>query len=320
MALKPIQTSTGDAIADRRFAYGASAFADGDWQAAADLAGQTIELVPGFAPAHALLGRALAAIGRNEAAIAALSEAVSLDADDALGVRIDLAKLGATTADDAIRPGYIKALFDAYADQFDGHLVGTLRYRGPEVLVDAITRACSTLGRQPGFKLALDLGCGTGLVAKALGPNVRRIEGVDLSPNMVAVAARTGLYAALHVSDAVAELDRRASGSIDLIVAADTVVYMGDLFPLARAAARVLSKGGLLAFTVQSQHRPGHHGEVYQAPGYVLGVDARYAHSDGYLRTVADDSGLAVALFETVSTRQDRGIDVPGYAVVWTPR
>jgi SAM-dependent methyltransferase len=171
-----------------------------------------------------------------------------------------------------------------------------------------MTGARRGTGRKPAFDLALDLGCGTGLMASALGPMARRIEGVDISPRMIAVAARTGLYAALHVGEVVDELDRRAAASADLIVAADMVVYLGDLFPLFREAARVLRPGGLFAFTAQ-----GHHGQ-----GFELGIDSRFAHSDRYLRTVAEDSGLAIAHFASVSTRQDRGLDVPGYVMVLT--
>ncbi len=308
MPLKAVHRSTGDAIADRRFAYAMAAFVEADWQVAVDLASQTLELVPGFAPAHATLGRAQAALGRKDEAIAALSEALRLDPDDELGIRIDLARLGALDADEAISEGYVRTLFDNYAEGFDEHLTGALAYRGPAILIEAIHAAAAAIGRKPSFDLALDLGCGTGLMAKALGPMARRIEGVDISPRMIAVAARTGLYATLHVGEVVDELDRRAAASTDLILAADVVVYLGDLFPLFREAARVLRPGGLFAFTAQ-----GHHGQ-----GFELGIDSRFAHSDRYLRTVAEDSGLAIAHFAAVSTRQDRGLDVPGYVMVLT--
>jgi predicted TPR repeat methyltransferase len=130
-------------------------------------------------------------------------------------------------------------------------------------------------------------------------------------PKMIAVAARSGLYARLDVGELVDDLDRRQPASADLIVAADVLVYMGDLFPLFREAARVLEGGGLFVFTTQA-----HQGHGHDAAGFELGVDARYAHSDDYLRAVAEDSGLSIAHFASVSTRQDRGLDVPGYVMV----
>lgn len=308
MALKSVHRSTGDAIADRRYAYATAAFVEADWQVAIDLASQTLELTPDFAPAHVLLGRAQAALGRKDEAVAALGEALRLDPEDELGARIDLSRLGALAADEAISEGYVRALFDNYAEGFDAHLTGVLAYRGPAVVMAAIMSACEKLKRKPEFRLAIDLGCGTGLMAREIGERARRIEGVDISPKMISVAARTGLYAALNTGEVVDELDRRSAESADLIVAADVVVYLGDLFPLFREVARVLKPGGMFAFTVQSHM--GH--------GFQLGVDARFSHSDDYLRTVADDSSLAVAHFASVSTRQDRGFDVPGYVMVLT--
>ncbi len=86
MALKAVHRSTGDPIADRRFAYASAAFVDADWQAAADLAAQTLELAARFAPAYALLGRAQAALGHREAAAEALREALALDPEDEGGL------------------------------------------------------------------------------------------------------------------------------------------------------------------------------------------------------------------------------------------
>ena len=143
MALKAVHRTTGDAIADRRFAYATAAFVDADWQTAIDLAGQTLELAPGFAPAHVMLGRAQAATGHNEEAVAALSQGLALDPDDELGARIDLARLGALDADEAISDGYVRALFDTYAEGFEAHLTGALAYRGPALLKSAILAACA---------------------------------------------------------------------------------------------------------------------------------------------------------------------------------
>jgi predicted TPR repeat methyltransferase len=311
MALKAVHRTTGDAIADRRFAHASSAFADAAWQEAVDLAAQTLELTPGFAPAHVLLGRAQAALGRGAEAVAAFNEALRLDPADELGARIDLSRLGALGSDEAMSEGYVRALFDQYAEGFDAHLTERLAYRGPALIRQAILDAGERLGRKPDFRLCLDLGCGTGLMGKELGAMAARLEGVDISPKMIAVAARTGLYAALNVGEVVDELDRRPAASADLIVAADVLVYIGDLFPLFREAARVLEPGGLFAFTAQSRH-----GEETDPNGFEIGIDSRYSHSEAYLRSVAEDSGLAVSHFASNSTRQERGLDVPGYVMV----
>lgn len=302
----PSFRSSGDLRADRRYEYARAAFEEGDHAAAADLARQVLELAPHFAAAHALLGRALLAAGEREAAVAPLQQALVLEPDDALGVRIDLARLGHVPPEAAIGEGYVRALFDDYAPQFERHLVKNLGYRGPELIADALRRATSRRFRPFRFRRALDLGCGTGLLAQALHEVCETIEGVDLSPRMLAKAAKTRLYARLHEGELVAFLAGRPAGDADLVAAADVFVYLADLGPVFREARRVLARGGLLAFTVQA-----HSGE-----GALLGEDARYSHGETYLRDALAAADLAVVLLEAVSTREDRGEPVPGLLVV----
>jgi predicted TPR repeat methyltransferase len=306
MSVVPTLRSSGDLLADRRYAYADAALAGGDHAAAADLAEQTLELAPLFAPAHALLGRALARLGRRDAAVAALSRALELEPDDALGVRIDLARLDALAPDQAVGAGYVRALFDDYAGSFERHLVKNLNYRGPELLHAAVRRARTAQGRKLWFTRVLDLGCGTGLVAKAFEGTYGTIEGIDLSPRMLARARRARLYKRLHEADLVAFLTQEPEASADLVIAADVFVYMAALDDAFRQTHRVLENGGLFAFTVQA-----HDGD-----GVVLGADSRYAHGESYLRGVAAETGFATILFEHVSTRQDRDLDVPGFLLI----
>ncbi len=298
--------SSGDLLVDRRYEYARASLDDGDAAAAADLARQALERAPGFAAAHALLGRAEAALGNREAAAEALGQALALEPDDALGVRLDLARLGAVEPAAAITDGYVRALFDDYAANFDRHLVRDLAYRGPDLIAAALRRAAHRRVKGPRFRCALDLGCGTGLMARALEGTVDAIEGVDLSPRMLAKAAKTRLYDALHEGELVAFLRGRAEGEADLVLAADVFVYMADLSGALAEAHRVLDREGYLAFTVQA-----HAGD-----GVVLGEDARYAHGEGYLRDLAAATGFQVAVFERVSTREDRGVPVPGFLLV----
>jgi predicted TPR repeat methyltransferase len=298
--------SSGDLLADRRYAHAEAAMKEGDHAAAADLARQCLELAPAFAPAHALLGRARAALGQRDAAVAALARALDLDPDDALGVRIDLARLGALPTDEAIGAGYVRALFDDYAATFDKHLVRNLNYRGPELLRAAVRRARAAYGQKLWCERVLDLGCGTGLVGQAFAGAYAAIEGVDLSPRMLAVARTTRLYDGLHEGDLLGFLKGQTDRTADLVVAADVFVYMAALDDVFSEVHRVLMRGGLFAFTVQA-HAGG---------GVILGEDSRYAHGEPYLRDLAAQTGFSVVLFEAVSTRQDRGVDVPGFLLV----
>ena len=298
--------SSGDFRADRRYEYARAAFDERDFEAAADLARQVIELTPGFAPAHAMLGRSAAELGLRDEAVTALRQAVALEPEDALGVRLDLARLGALAPGEAITDGYVRALFDDYAPKFDRHLTKSLAYRGPELIADALRRACSKRLREYRFGPVLDLGCGTGLMAQAMAGVFTSMEGVDLSPRMLEKAGKTKLYDALHEGELVSFLAGRPAAEADLVVAADVFVYMAALDAAFREAHRVLRREGFFAFTVQA----------HEGDGFLLGEDARYAHGEAYLRRLAEEAGFTMVIFEWVSTREDRGVPVPGFLVV----
>jgi predicted TPR repeat methyltransferase len=298
--------SSGDVLADRRYEYASAAFDERDFEAAADLARQVLELAPDFAPAQAVLGRAAAELGLKDEAVQALHRALELEPDDVLGVRLDLARLGALPQDEAMTDAYVRALFDDYAPKFDRHLTKSLAYRGPELIADALRRACSKTIRDYRFSLTLDLGCGTGLMGQALDGVCASLVGADLSPRMLEKAAKTKLYDALHEAELVSFLKERSDGEADLVVAADVFVYMAALDETFRETKRVLKREGLFAFTVQA----------HEGDGFVLGHDARYAHGESYLRKLAEENGLRVVLLERVSTREDRGVPVPGFLAV----
>lgn len=298
--------SSGDLLADRRYDYAMFAKAEGDLAAAADLLAQALEIVPRWAPAWFALGEVEAALERREEAVAAFRRALDHDPSDALGAALALARLGAADAATAMAPAYVAALFDQYAPRFDSALRAGLAYRGPEILLDAVTRARSGRGQSRAFGRMLDLGCGTGLAAEIFAAHAGDIDGVDLSPRMVDVARQKGIYRALAVGDLAGFLGRRDAASADLVVAADVFVYIADLAPIARDSARVLKSGGLLAFTVET-----HAGE-----GVVLGAGLRYAHAEAVVRAVIADAGLEILLLETVSTRNEADRPVPGLVVV----
>jgi predicted TPR repeat methyltransferase len=157
------------------------------------------------------------------------------------------------------------------------------------------------------FLRALDLGCGTGLAGVPLRARVERLEGVDLSPAMLAKARERGLYDALETADIVDHLRSFKSAAFDLIVAADALVYCGDLRPVFAATAAALVPGGLFAFTVES----------FAGEGYCLGETMRFAHARAYVEASAAAAALRPLIVEAASTRREKGADVPGLAAVF---
>ncbi len=294
--------SSSDLIADRRFAWAKGYAEDGDHAAAADLFAQVTERVPGWGPGWAALGDARERSGDPAGARQAWARAAPLDPTGALGAEAHLARLDGR-APAALPATYVRALFDDYAPRFDRHLVEALDYRGPAVLVDALERAAP--GRR--FARALDLGCGTGLMGLALRGRADRIDGVDLSPAMAVLARATGAYAAVAVGsleDALAVAD---AGSLDLVVAADVLVYLGDLAPVFAGAARAVRRDGLLAFTVQA---------LAEGDGFALGPDMRFSHAPGDVEGALRGVGFEPRLLEPASTRRERGAPMSGLVAV----
>ncbi|MGL5136279.1 MAG: tetratricopeptide repeat protein, partial [Beijerinckiaceae bacterium] len=185
------QHTSGDPIADRRHAYGEACLKARDFKAAADVFGQAVEAAPNWAAGWYSLGNAHEKAGETKHAIRAFQTACALDEADILGAGVRLARLG---ADGDMTVGYIAALFDDYAADFDRHLVQKLAYRGPELIREAISGVCEATSRICHFDLALDIGCGTGLMGKAIWQHVDVLEGVDASALMIEKAKRAGCY------------------------------------------------------------------------------------------------------------------------------
>jgi predicted TPR repeat methyltransferase len=292
---------SGDLIADRRFEYARGYAEAGDHAAAADLLEQTLELVPGWPPALVALGEARAALGDGDAAAAAFRAALARDPGDVLGAGLKLAALGAAPVPPAPPDAYVRGLFDDYAGRFEKALVEDLGYRTPWRMGELLQAAAP--GRR--FAHGLDLGCGTGLMGAVLRPLCDRLDGVDLSPGMLAEAARKGLYDTLAEGDAARHL-AAAGEPLDLVAAADVFVYVGDLAPVFAAAARRLAPGGLFVFSV----------EAAAGDGFLLRDSLRYAHSGGYVRRAAAAAGLGWRMDERTVLRFDRGAPVHGMIAV----
>jgi predicted TPR repeat methyltransferase len=247
------------------------------------------------------LGEALAEAGRKDAAIAAFRHYLHLDPADSMGGAVQLALLGADAIPEAMTPAFIRRLFDNYADHFDEALVNTLRYVGPQALRNAVETAAP--GRR--FTRMLDLGCGTGLAGLAFRSLVERLDGVDLSPRMVAQANAKEIYDTAVVGDVVTHL-RGCAGAYDLVIAADVLVYFGALDEVFRAAHGALQPDGIFAFTVQAS----------SGDGFTLGEERRFSHSRNYLTAHAGEAGFRSVVMSDGTFRQNRGLDVPGLLAV----
>ena len=197
--------------------------------------------------------------------------------------------------------GYVADLFDRYADDFSSHL-SQLDYRAPDILVKAAMGCLS----HP-WSHVLDLGCGTGLVGQCLQGNSLHVDGVDLSPAMIEKARARGLYDQLMVADLETAL-AEAGPRYDLILAADTLVYLGDLRGVFNGVRARLAPEGYFLFTTEAK----------SGDGFELGPKRRWRHSDAYLRATAQAAGLSLAGLVAATPRFEANQPVEGFAVALT--
>jgi predicted TPR repeat methyltransferase len=152
----------------------------------------------------------------------------------------------------------------------------------------------------------LDLGCGTGLVGDAFKDLAAggRLDGIDLAPRMIAAARSRGIYDDLILDDLETVL--AAKGPLyDLIVSADTMIYLGNLAPTFFGAANRLVSGGFYIFACESK----------TADGWQQTPANRFRHSENYLRAEAARAGLSLIALMECTLRSESAEPVAGFAV-----
>lgn len=325
---------------DAWVALGLAHEAQGEWEAAVAALGEALSIVPPSPALWLSLGRSQARLGRSADAVQALDRALALDATlaDAWSLRGSLQRelqqfddaarsyeqaiahgadrelhtyyLAAVRSDARAAPPpraprqYVQALFDDYAADFQGHLVQQLGYRGHEVLLEPLVE------RGHRFAQAIDLGCGTGLCGTLLKPLCDTLDGVDLSAAMLEQAKQLGVYRALVQAD-IGEYLAAATQRVDLVVAADVLIYVGDPSAVFRDVARLLEPEGLFAFTVEL---PTDGQDLQLLPSL------RYAHSEALVRRLAAACGLALDDLRAAPIRHEQGKPVPGLYVTLRQR
>ncbi len=300
-------------------------------ESAVAIARETSHLYPGIAAVALALGEALLAAGHLPTAIAEFQRALRLDpdlADARYGVgcawleagepdraldafaHIDAARAPAglpekISAAEAMKkakrsdPNYVRHLFDQFSADYDARMLGQLGYSAPRILRHL---AALVLPRQRDLAV-LDLGCGTGLSGAAFRSMASRLDGIDLSPRMIEKAQNRGIYDSLAQADIETAL-AGGSGEYDLVLAADTLVYLGDLGPAFAGVARSLKPGGHFLFTVEKK----------KGEGFELGPRRRWRHSQAYLRGLAADNGMDICGLLDCVPRTEAGEPVPGLA------
>ena len=254
-------------------------------------------LDPANADAHVGLGTALLDLGEREQAATSFRTAVDLAPENARAAHM----LGALGGANGNRT-FVRDLFDDYAGYFEQHLTTRLGYRLPDDMRQAVEAAAP--GRH--FGTALDLGCGTGLVADRFAGLYDAIDGVDLSPKMIDMARAKGRYRDLAAGD-ISERPARSlrpggrRGHRDL--------YRRSHHDLRRPRRR---HGPGWVFRPLHRADPG--------DSFSIQASARYAHGKAYIERLAAAHGFTVPAFTDVPIRLENGVPIPGSIALMSRR
>jgi predicted TPR repeat methyltransferase len=254
-------------------------------------------IAPDFPDALRNLATCLHATGETDAAMLAFERVLQVAPSDTTAQHF-LAALSGQSTTSAPR-GYVTNLFDGYAPRFETSLVDTLGYKTPAVLRALFD---AYVPRSAPINNAVDLGCGTGLMGDILRPRVKTLVGIDLSSKMVDIAKEKAIYDQLIVDDLTAGLNACAK-TFDLFVAADVLVYLGDLNGLFKAVRQAANPKAHVLFSTEHHAGP---------EDYKLLPSGRYAHARTYVEQVSMEAGLDLVAFETSDLRKEKNTLVVG--------
>jgi predicted TPR repeat methyltransferase len=186
---------------------------------------------------------------------------------------------------------------------FEESLLNNLNYRGHLQLRDSAERVWP--GSRFGLRI-LDLGCGTGLVGARFKDWAAggRLDGIDFSTGMLGEARKRGIYDNLYRGD-IEQMLGKGGENYDLILAADTLIYFGDLRNFFIGVAQHLLPDGFFIFTVEST----------DGMGWEPTPKRRFRHSETFIRQRAAEAGLTFVERIDCTLRFESGAPVPGFVI-----
>jgi predicted TPR repeat methyltransferase len=155
----------------------------------------------------------------------------------------DTGSIGDWLNEGTSNPREVAERYDEWAQSYDDDL-SSWSYQAPHVVADTVVTRHSTASS------VLDVGCGTGLVGRALRARgfAGQILGRDISKASLEIARRGGAYDSLEQADLQQRLPLE-DDSVDAVVCVGVMTYLPDVAAVWREFARVARPGGLVVAT-----------------------------------------------------------------------
>jgi predicted TPR repeat methyltransferase len=256
---------------------------------------QALAYNPDNIDTHYSLGVLSGELGERDAAARHLRRCLAGDPQDSRGAGILLAHLGMGEAPERTPEAQLLCLYDVRSRFWDRET----SYFAPQLVADGLRRHAPHTGMD-----ILDIGCGTGLVGAAVRDLAGRLDGVDISPAMLEKAKAKTVYDGLFQADLTSFMAGRANG-YDAVLGAATLIHLGDLQALFRAAASCLRAGGLFVFTL-FPHEAAMGKDYAVAASTRLAQSGCFRHSIAYVQRLAAQTGFSVAELEEAVHEHDQ--------------
>ena len=328
---------TGSRFADSVYTKGVLLLREGRFKEAMAAFDEALEVRPNFVDALSNRATSLSEEKRYEEALEGFDQALAIDSDHAISWNnrantlvamkrfedavasydraLELSPMFLEARDNRLNalfelkrakrcpPAYMRGLFDDFSSHYDETMLEKLGYRAHLHVRELAERVLPRL--TPPWRI-LDLGCGTGLVGEAFKDLAAggRLDGLDIAPRMIEAARRRGIYDELTLGDLETVL-QFPGPTYELILAADTMIYLGDLAPTFLGVAKRLEPEGFYIFAVESAAD----GEWQQTP------NNRFRHSVSYLKAEAERAGLIYIDAMECTLRSEASTPVAGLAV-----
>ena len=291
---------------DAHIALGTALLQLGRTEEATIVARSAVQLPDSPSFPHYMLGLFLAKCGFREAAQIHFTVCLDRDRTDRQGAGLALARMGLRPLPERAPTALLSRIYSSRAQSWDR---GSADYRGADLVARMFARHVGNHGQLD----LLDAGSGTGLVGAAIRPWARRLDGVDLSPQMCERARQKNIYDRIEQGDLI-DYMRRHPAAYDVVTSAATFIHFGDLRPVLDAAAMTLRDRGLLIFTLLENQGGADTFAVGSLDGLAQG--GCYVHGRKYIAELAEQMGFFVAVVESAVHEMRLGQEIMGLIVV----
>ena len=261
---------------------------------------QAIILEPSLAVAHYNLGKVYKKISKKSKAVECFEKTLKLSSKDLLGATLQLATLGKRKIPVKTPEKFMREFYKKKSKNWD-NFEKTNTYRGHLLIENAFKKTHITSKKID----ILDMGCGTGSLAKILRPYARTLVGVDLSPDMLFKAEEICLYDALYKKDLNQYLSE-VLNHYDTIVAAAVLIHFYDLDNIFLLIKESLKLNGKFIFSIFEETK-----KKKDLNSFLM-----YAHSDNYITSLANRLNLKTIYKQKDIHEYHNGVSVPSIIYV----